>query len=156
MTNRTSFLSSRRIGGFTLIELMITVVVLSIIVGIAMPAYTQQMRKSRRTEARNAMLDLAGREERFLSVSNSYSLVPTDVGYSGTKFPVFLPDGYYKLDMAADPNAPANTPSFIITATASGQQASDTDCATFTVNQQGAQTAATLAGVTNTTTCWGN
>jgi type IV pilus assembly protein PilE len=160
MTNRTSFLCSRRIGGFTLIELMITVVVLAIIVGIAVPSYTQQIRKSRRTDARNALLDIAGREERWLSVSNSYSAVPTDVGYPGAAWlpPVNLPDGYYTVSVTTPDaaNQPGVANSFIITATAIGQQASDTDCATFTVNQQGVQTAATAAAVANTTTCWGN
>jgi type IV pilus assembly protein PilE len=158
MTIRTSFLSSRRIGGFTLIELMITVVVLSIIVGIAVPSYMQQIRKSRRTDARNALLDLAGREERWLSVSNSYSQTPTDVGYSGANFPINLPDGYYTVGVVTPDvaNQPTVANSFIITATAIGQQASDADCATFTVNQQGVQTATNSAAAPNTTTCWGN
>jgi type IV pilus assembly protein PilE len=157
MTNRTSFLSSRRIGGFTLIELMITVVVLSIIVGIAVPSYTQQIRKSRRTDARNALLDLAGREERWLSVSNSYSQKPTDVGYPGNTFPITLPDQYYQVTVTTpDATQPGVANSFIITATTFGQQTSDTDCATFTVNQLGVQTATNSAAVPNTTTCWGN
>lgn len=162
MTNRNSFLGSRRIGGFTLVELMITVVVLSIIVAIAMPAFTQQMRKSRRTEARNALLDLAGREERFLSIQGTYGQNAADVGY--TALPVNTINGYYQLTVAApDPNPlnPANTvnpvnPSFIVTATAIGVQAGDTDCATFSVNQVGQQAAATSAAAPNTATCWGS
>ena len=53
--------ASRRHAGFTLVELMITVVILAIVVSIAMPSYSVQVRKSRRTEARTALLDLAGR-----------------------------------------------------------------------------------------------
>jgi type IV pilus assembly protein PilE len=156
MTDRNSFLGSRRIGGFTLVELMITVVILAIIVAIAMPAYTQQMHKSRRTDARNALLDLAGREERFLSIQGNYGPNPADVGYGGA-WPQVITNGYYSVNVQVpDPNAatPAN-PSFIITATAVGLQASDTDCATFSVNQIGQQVAKTSASAVNTATCWG-
>jgi type IV pilus assembly protein PilE len=154
MTHRTSFLSSRRIGGFTLIELMITVVVLAIIVAIAVPSYQQQVRKSRRADARNAILDLAGREERFLSISNSYSQIPGDVGYAG--FPATVNNGYYQLTVASpDLTQPGVTPSYLITATYFGPQVADTDCAQFTVNQLGQQAALTAGGALNTATCWG-
>jgi type IV pilus assembly protein PilE len=155
MTNRNFFFGSRRIGGFTLVELMITVVILAIIVGIAVPAYTQQMHKSRRTEARNTLLDLAGREERFLSIQGTYGQNAADVGYSALPFDTI--NGYYHVTVRVpDPNAatPAN-PSFIITATAIGLQAGDTDCATFSVNQIGQQVANTSAPAVNTATCWG-
>jgi type IV pilus assembly protein PilE len=162
MTSRNSFLGSRRVGGFTLIELMITVVVLAIIVGIAMPAYTQQMRKARRTDARNALLDIAGREERFLSIQGTYGPNTADVGYGGA-WPQNITNNYYSVNVLVpdpDPANPANLanpvrPSFIITATAVGIQAGDTACATFTVNQLGVQTATTSGGAANTATCWG-
>ncbi len=154
MAHRTSFISSRRIGGFTLVELMITVVVLAIIVGIAVPSYQQQVRKSRRADARNAILDLAGREERFLSISNSYSQTPADMGYAAT-FPLIVNNGYYRLTVTVpDPNQ-AVTPSYIITATSFGPQVGDADCGTFTVNQLGQQAATTSGGAPNTATCWG-
>jgi len=161
MRNRSSFLSSRH-GGFTLIELMITCGVLAIIVAVAVPTYQRQVHKARRTDARNALLDLAGREERWLSVGNSYTQTPANVGYAGA-FPQTITNGYYSVNVQApDTSAtnPANAvtpanPSFIITATAIGDQLGDTDCKTFTVNQVGAQTALNSAGVTNTTTCWG-
>jgi type IV pilus assembly protein PilE len=152
MNNRTSFLSSRRSGGFTLVELMIACVVLAIIVGIAVPAYTQQMHKARRVDARNAILDLAGREERYLSVANSYSQNPADLGYGGPNpISVTVNNGYYQLS-AVSPDAaqPGVTPSFLITATAIGAQASDADCTTFSVNQLGQQSATGA----NPATCW--
>jgi type IV pilus assembly protein PilE len=160
MSNRSSFLSSRH-GGFTLIELMITCGVLAIIVAVAVPTYQRQVHKARRTDARNALLDLAGREERWLSVANSYTAGAINLGY--TAFPQTITNGYYSVTVQApDPSAtnPANAtvpanPSFIITATAVADQLGDTDCRTFTVNQVGQQVASNSAGVTNTTTCWG-
>src|SRR5262249_18468294 len=143
-----------RSRGFTLVELMVTCVILAIIVGVAMPAYTQQVRKSRRADARNAILDLAGREERFLSVANSYMHVVSDRGFGA--FPVLVTNGFYNLPVAVpDPAYGGNGPSYIITATPTGAQAGDTDCARFTVNQVGKQVALNSGGADNTPTCWG-
>jgi type IV pilus assembly protein PilE len=161
MTNRSSFSSSRmggpRIGGFTLVELMITVVILAIIVAIALPSYQAQSQKARRTDARNALLDIAGREERFLSVSNAYSQLPSDVGYGGAAWPQNVtPNSYYSVTVTVPaPGFPAGTPSFLVTATPINVQAGDTTCATFTVNQIGQQTAQNAGGVDTSTTCWG-
>jgi type IV pilus assembly protein PilE len=153
--NRTSFPPSRRPRGFTLVELLITVVILSIIVAIAVPSYMQQTQKSRRTDARNALLDIAGREERYLSVSNAYSQVPSDVGYGGA-WPQLSTNQYYSLTVQVPaPGFPAATPSFLITATPINAQAGDSACATFTLNQLGQQVAKTSGGVDNTTMCWG-
>ena len=154
MSMRTTFLRPKRASGFTLIELMITCVVLAIIVGIAVPAYTQQMHKARRADARNAILDLAGREERFLSVSNSYSQTASDMGY--TAFPMTVNNGYYQLTVVVpDPGYLGTGPSYLITATTVGAQVTDTDCTTFTVNQIGKQAAQKSGGADNTATCWG-
>ena len=54
-------------AGFTLIELMVTVAIVAILATIAATSYTSQVMKSRRTDARNVLLDLAGREEKIFS-----------------------------------------------------------------------------------------
>ena len=72
--------------GFTLIELMITVAVVAILGSIAMASYTSQIQKSRRTDARSAVMDLAGREEKLFSTVNAYSGTASDLGYGGGAF----------------------------------------------------------------------
>jgi type IV pilus assembly protein PilE len=154
MPIRTTPVSPVRNAGFSLIELMVTVLVVAILASIAVPTYTAQTRKSRRTEARSAILDLAGREERVLSVSNAYSAVPTDVGYTGSTWPtagISVGNGYYTVMVTApDTGQTGVTNSFLITATAVGTQANDAACATFSVNQLGQQTATG----TDSTNCW--
>ncbi|MGO9993218.1 MAG: type IV pilin protein [Steroidobacteraceae bacterium] len=132
----------RASAGFTLIELMVTVVVASILVAIAVPTYTAQIRKSRRTDAKTALLDLAGREERYFSTNNgAYTAVAASLGYSGA-FPVTVGSGYYTI---AAPivtlGTAAAVATFTITATPAGTQVNDAACTSFTINNLGQQTA---------------
>lgn len=151
-----------RNAGFTLIELMVTIVIASILLAIAVPAYQSQIRKSRRVEARNAVLDLASREERYLSVYNLYSQTPSDLGYATAPATTWagvgaIASGYYTLNVVATaPNPavnPPTPPTYTITATATGLQLKDTACRTFVVDQLGRQTATDSSG-TATTVCW--
>jgi type IV pilus assembly protein PilE len=144
--------------GFTLIELMVTLVVAATLFAIAVPAYLTQIRESRRTQAKTALLDLAGREETLYSTQNLYSSLPTAVGYTGASFPLNVGNGYYSVNVQVpNPAAPAAQPSFLITATpvAGTSQAKDAACQSFTVDQIGNQTALDSGGNVNSTTCWG-
>ena len=145
MNTRTRASSS----GFTLIELMVTVAIVAILGTIAMATYTSQVRKSRRTDARSAVMDLAGREEKLFSMINAYSATAADLGY--TALPATIGSGYYNLSVVI--NAPTDPPSYTITATAIGSQASDTTCATFTIDQLGSQSS---TGSGTPAACWGN
>jgi len=137
--------------GFTLVELMVVIVIASILMAIAVPSYKNSIRKSRRTDAKTALLDLAGREERFNSTNGSYSAIASQLGYAA--FPTAVGSGYYTI--AAPTVVVATTAttvsSFSITATpvVGSDQAKDTACGSFIVTSTGAQT------VTGTATdCW--
>lgn len=60
-------------GGFTLIELMITVAIVAILAAIAYPAYTEQVAKSRRAEAKAMLMEVMGAQERFYSLNSTYT-----------------------------------------------------------------------------------
>jgi type IV pilus assembly protein PilE len=66
-------MSKHRASGFTLIELMITVVIIGILAGIAYPSYQNYTRDARRTDAQTILLQLAGLQEKFFSTCASYS-----------------------------------------------------------------------------------
>jgi type IV pilus assembly protein PilE len=149
-------------AGFTLIELMIAVAIVGILATIAATSYQRQVMQSHRTDARTALLDLAGREEKLFSTTNLYSAIPSVLGYgtatTAVSFPVGSSNGtnYYNvLITTPDPNQPANPNSYTITATpiAGSPQAADTMCTSLTVNQLGQQTATPAA---NAATCWSN
>ena len=143
----------RRAGGFTLIELMVTVAIAAVLASIALPSYLSSVRKSHRTEARTALLNLATMAERMYSTTNSYldgsgNLTPADLGYSGS-WPLQVGSKYYQVALS---NQTATT--FTFTATPINSQTADTSCASFSVDQTGLQTAVDSSGNTNTDTCW--
>lgn len=149
-----------RSEGFTLIELVITMVIAAILAAIAIPSYSAYLQRSRRTEARTALLDMAALEERFFSTNNTYSQTPSDLGYAtGTTTPFPVGSGYYNITTltataAVAPTGPTTmgTPAtYQITATAIGVQAADAACTTLTINSAGTQSS---TGTGTPYTCW--
>jgi type IV pilus assembly protein PilE len=157
MATRTGW---RAAAGFTLAELMVVVAIAALLLSIAVPSYQAQVRKSHRTEARSALLDLAAREERFFSTSNSYTTSPLDLGYGAAAgaFSMQVGSGYYNVTVnvtAANPAAaPPTQAGYTIVATAIGAQVGDTSCQSFTVLQTGAQSSLDNGGADSTATCW--
>lgn len=148
-------------SGFTLIELMIVLAIGAILAAIAIPMYQKQVQKSRRTDARTAVLDLAGREERYLSVSSSYTNVPSNLGYApvggGGAFPITIGSGYYQLTVTVPAVVAPNPPTYTVSAVAiAGSQLKDLQCQYFSVDNTGKQfSSATGAGGADTSaTCW--
>ncbi len=132
--------------GFTLVELAVVMVVASILIAIAIPGYTSYMRTARRTDAKAALLGLAALEERYFSTSNSYSSVATDLGFATAGWPQTVGSGYYNVTVSGVTAATASSAAtYIITATATGSQTADVDCASYTINQQASRAASTNA-----------
>lgn len=136
MMNNCELRDPGRDAGFTLIELMVVVAVLAILASIAYPLYTEQARKGRRVEGRDALLAIAQAEERYYTVNGAYTGAISNLGVSSVNCsvnPCISRDkGYYSLSVAA------TTSTFTATATpvAGGGQASDS-CTGMTVNQLG-------------------
>jgi type IV pilus assembly protein PilE len=161
MQMRTAASSSRRAGGFTLIELMVVVAIATILFALAVPSYMTYIRQSRRTEAKTAILDLAGREERYLSTNPAaYTNVPGNLGYAAFGVPVG--NGYYSLAVCTvppaatcPPSAIATAPAYTVTATpvAGQSQVNDAQCTSFSVDSAGQQYA---TGTQTAVFCWAN
>jgi type IV pilus assembly protein PilE len=144
-------------GGFSLIELMVVVAIATILFAVAVPSYLTYVRQSRRTEARTAVLDLAGREERFFSTNGAtYSVTPAQLGYAA--LPAAIGGGYYQLAVCSPACAPSAVaaPSYTVTATAVGGQLGDLQCRSFSVDSTGRQFAVDSAGADATQFCWSN
>lgn len=63
---------TRRLRGFSLIQVIVALAVVGILAGIAYPSYLEATRKAKRAEGRAALYQLMLQEERFYSQRNSY------------------------------------------------------------------------------------
>jgi type IV pilus assembly protein PilE len=152
--------------GFTLVELLVVMAIATILVSIAVASYTSQVQKSRRTDAKTALLDLAGREESYFSVNNSYASDWSLIGYAAAATPstTGLPvgSGYYNVygcvpaggGPAPCPGAGPAAPSFQMVATPLGSQVNDTSCQVLVVDSTGKQSSTDGSGNDTTATCW--
>jgi type IV pilus assembly protein PilE len=158
---------ARRIRGFTLIELVVVMVIVAILAAVAVPSYNRYVLQSHRTEAKTALLDIAGMEERYFTAQNAYSGSPTDLGYTGTTWPVVVGHGYYQIAIVAGMTAPASAPTsgnpsgtpatygFTAVPVPGNNQVNDTQCASFTISSSGQQTA-TGSDSNPNVDCWQN
>ena len=131
--------------GFTLIEVMITVVIVAILASVAVPSYMSSVRDSRRADAKQALLAAAQTMESFYAMNMTY--VGSSTGTTPTIFTTKVPkDGterYYTLSFTAAPTAFGYT----LQAVPQGSQAGDR-CGTLSLNRTGATSAASA------TDCW--
>jgi type IV pilus assembly protein PilE len=132
--------------GFTLIELMLVVMIIGILMAISIPSYRDYVLRGKRTDGQTALLDIASRQERFVAQNNTYTtLIAEPEGLSmGT---TTSQDDQYDMSVAACGGGGTIATCYVITATAVGSQASDTDCATITYDSTG-----TRSGTTDE--CW--
>ena len=102
--------TGRASRGFTLIELMIAVAVVAILAMIAIPTYTAQMVKGRRSSAEAVLLDIAQRQQQYLLDSRAYA---PNVAALGTTIPANV-QAFYTVTTAPGAGLP---PTFTATAT---------------------------------------
>ncbi len=118
--------------GFTLIELMITVVIVAIIATFAYPSYQNSVRKSRRSDAKIALIDYASRLERCFSRSSPNSYTDASCPLAGSSN-----ESYYNITYTA---RTLTTYTIQAVPTSKGNQNKDINCTSFTLNQLGVKT----------------
>ncbi|MGH8030410.1 MAG: type IV pilin protein [Arenimonas sp.] len=141
--------------GFTLLELMVVVAVIAILAAIALTSYRNQLIKSKRAEGKQVVSDYALRLEKWRLNNATYTSTLANInGVSPS------PSGYYTIALSTPTggncpnttNAIGSANSFRITATAAGDQADDTKCATMVLSSICGTVSKTSTPAGNT--CW--
>ena len=117
----TQHSQARTSGGFTLIEVMITVVIVAILASIALPSYRQYIVRSKRSAAQAQMMDIANRQQQFLIANRSYANT-TALTASGYSLPAEVSSNYSYEVTLQEAGLP---PAFTITFTPIGSQVGD-------------------------------
>jgi type IV pilus assembly protein PilE len=131
-------------AGFTLIELMITIVIIGILAAIAMPSYRDYVTRGKLTEAYSQLADMRVKMEQYFQDNRTY----VGACAAGTTAP--LPSGMRYFTYACS-NLSATT----FTVTATGVTAEGTGGFTFTIDQNNAKaTTSVPAGWTSNASCW--
>jgi type IV pilus assembly protein PilE len=120
-------------SGFSLIELMIVLAIVSILLGIALPAYQGYVLKSHRSDAHDSLLETAARLESYSAKTGKYDLA------LGT---ITSDQGYYTLEVDKCTGGSLDT-CYQITATATAKQEKDTDCLTIGYSSAGVKSGTT-------------
>jgi type IV pilus assembly protein PilE len=123
--NYTHAIRSR---GFTILELMIVLIVIGVLVALAYPSYVDYIRKARRGEAQQLLMNWSVNQEIWRSNNAEYATT--------AQLPAPTHDNYTFSLPARSPTA------FTLKAVASGDQAADhakdgTACSTLNLNSAG-------------------
>ncbi len=130
------------IYGYTITQLVIACAVVAILAAIAIPSYSAQIQKSRRSDAKSALLGAAGQMERFLTERGTYATATLGSGgvYANTS-----QNGYYSLSLS---NLTAS--SYKLNAVPANAQIGDA-CGTLTYTDQGVKG---VTGSLSVADCW--
>lgn len=134
--------------GFTLIEILIVLVLLSIFSVLAYGSYSRYILEARRVEGAGLLLEAGTRMEQFMAENGRYTNNMTQLGFGAD--PIVSRTGVYRVDAAID----ATGQTFSLTAVRAAQQAADIVCGDLTLSSLGVKSAINNTEPTPAKNCW--
>lgn len=132
-------------NGFTLIELMITVAIVSILAAIALPSYNNYLARGKITDAVSALANYRVRMEQYFQDNRNY-------GVANSACPVAVPTSKYVTYTCTVGNP--NT-TYIATATSiAGSLGATTGDYTFAINEANTKSTSKFKGASVSKSCW--
>ena len=151
----------KTLSGFTLIEVMITIVVVAILMSIALPSYRSTVLKAKRSAAKTILFTIASKQETFRIDNKTYADTFAKLGFDAS-----LSDATKKLYVDDQNNVSTTSAgsvyevvinsgtvnTFLVTATTTSNTSQDDDsrCVSFTIDHLNNKTATG----TDAANCW--
>lgn len=150
----------KKSNGFTLVELMISVLIVGVLAAIAYPSYMNTVRKTHRSDATVTLNDLATRLQRCFTANSTFvhnatatATMPITTCDVAVKVAagVTTENKYY---VVKGTDITATTFTLTAEPPTGGVQAKDTDCMKFVLDHTGRRKAQNGSGGDTTATCW--
>ena len=150
--------AKRPATGFTLMEILVVVIIVGILAMIALPSYQESMRKGRRTDAKQALMSVASREEQYMLDHSTYTSNLKDLGFDvDDDEPMISEEKHYSIervtaDIAGEECDVDDATCYVLKATPleDSPQIDDKRCDSFSLDSSGKQ----YATGTDKDNCW--
>lgn len=145
----------KQMRGFTLIELMIVMAIISVLAAIAVPQYNDYVRRSAVQEAFSNLSDFRVKLEQFYQDNRAYGTTGQAIpcGHDGASNRInFSPaSAKFTYTCALTGTAPNEAQAFLLTATGNSGRAVGH---VYTLNNTNAKATTTFKGAASTKACW--
>ena len=139
----------RKQTGFTLIELMVTIMIVAILAAIALPSYQQYIQRGKITEATSNLSSMQLQMEKYFADNRNYGN-----GSCGVTAPSGAAARYFTITCAGT-NADGSGNYMGYTLTAAGKISEGMNGFTYTLNESNVRTSAfTVSGWNDSSDCW--
>lgn len=154
--------------GITLIELLTVVVIISVLVAIVYPNFTNSVRKANRSDALKSIQEVAHKLEKHMSFCNEYTTEfggkigenasgdsCTGLGLTAATSETLSSElNVYDISINCITGTTGTCMGFEITAAAKGSQVNDNTCQSFTLSSTGVKSSIDSYDNDSTNKCW--